>query len=176
MTIEEAQREMRTVFLGGSVGQAVSGAIWLVSAALGTLVSARYGLIALFVGGCFIFPLTQLAIKLSGRPASLKSGNPLEGLARQVAFIVPACLPVIAGAALYKVNWFYPAFMVVVGAHYLPFAFLYGMRKYAVLAEVLIAGGVAFAIWMPQKFAPAGWFAGAVLVLFAIWVGFTSRR
>ncbi len=176
MTIEEAQREMRTVFLGGSVGQAVSGAIWLVSAGLGTWVSVRYGLIALFLGGCFIFPLTQLVIKLSGRPASLKSGNPLEGLARQVAFIVPLCLPVIAAAALYKVNWFYPAFMVVVGAHYLPFTFLYGMRRYTLLGAVLIAGGVAFGLLLPQTFAPAGWFTGAVLVLFGLWVGFTSRR
>jgi hypothetical protein len=176
MNVEEAQREMRTVFLGGSVGQAVSGAIWLVSALLGALVSVRYGLIALFLGGCFIFPLTQLVIKLSGRPASLKSGNPLEGLARQVAFIVPLCLPVIAAAALYKVNWFYPAFMVVVGAHYLPFAFLYGMRQYTVLGAVLIAGGVAFGMLLPQTFAPAGFFTGAILVLFALWVGFTSRR
>ncbi len=176
MTIEEAQREMRTVFLGGSVGQAVSGVIWLVSAALGSWVSVRYGLIALFFGGILIFPLTQLVIRLSGRPASLKSGNALEGLARQVAFIVPLCLPVVAAAALYRVNWFYPAFMVVVGAHYLPFAFLYGMRRYIILGAVLIAGGVAVGLLLPHAFAPAGWFTGTVLVLFAIWIGFTSRR
>ena len=33
MQIAEAQREVRTVFLGGFVGQAVSSAVWLVSAA-----------------------------------------------------------------------------------------------------------------------------------------------
>ncbi len=176
MTVDEAQQEMRAVFLGGSAGQAVSGAVWLVSAALGSWAGARYGLISLFLGGFFIFPLTQLAIRLSGRPASLKSGNPLEGLARQVAFIVPLCLPVIAAAALYRINWFYPAFMVVVGAHYLPFVFLYGMRQYTALSAVLVGGGVAFALLLPQAFAPAGWFTGAVLVLFSIWIRVTSHR
>jgi hypothetical protein len=67
MEIVEAQKEARSVFLGGSVGQAVSGIIWLVSAALGTFVSTRYGVIALALGGVFIFPLTQLTLKLLGR-------------------------------------------------------------------------------------------------------------
>ena len=33
-------------------------------------------------------------------------------------------------AALYETNWFYPAFMVIIGAHYLPFSHLYGMRLF----------------------------------------------
>ncbi len=36
MTLGEVQREMREVFVNGSVGQAVSGVIWLVSAAMAT--------------------------------------------------------------------------------------------------------------------------------------------
>jgi hypothetical protein len=38
MTVADAQREVRTVFLGGSVGQLVSAAIWLLSAGLSTWV------------------------------------------------------------------------------------------------------------------------------------------
>ena len=37
--------------------------------------------------------------------------------------------------------------MVVVGAHYLPFVFLYGMWEFAVLCGVLVGGGVASA-WL----------------------------
>lgn len=124
------------------VGQIVSGIIWLPSASLGTSISVRSGIVTLAVGGMFIFPLTQLMVRLQGGPTTLQPENPLSGLAMQVPFIIPLTIPVIGAATLHNVNWFYPAFMVIVGAHYLPFVFLYGMREYAVLAAVLIAGGV----------------------------------
>jgi len=130
MTVTDAQREVRSVFLGGSIGQLVSGIIWLFSAAVSTWVGIRQGIIVLVVGGMFIFPLTQLALRVAGRPATLSRENPLRQLAIQVAFIVPLTLPVVAGAALHNVNWFYPACMIIVGAHYMPFIFLYGMREY----------------------------------------------
>jgi hypothetical protein len=37
--------------------------------------------------------------------------------------------------------------MVVLGAHYLPFAFLYGMRILAALAALLVGGGVIIAMY-----------------------------
>lgn len=168
MEISDAQQEVRSVYRDGVVGQTVSGLIWLLSAALGTWVSVPAGVIALAVGGMFIFPLTQLALRIFGGPTTLRSENPLNGLAMQVAFIVPLSIPVIGAAALYNVDWFYPAFMVIVGAHYLPFVFLYGMREYAALAGVLIAGGVTIGYLLPDTFSIGGWFGGAVLLLFAI--------
>jgi hypothetical protein len=167
MEIKTAQLEVRTVFLSGSVGQAVSGILWLISVALSTFASVRYGIIALALGGMLIFPLTQLMLKLLGHRASLQPDNPFNQLAMQVAFIIPVCLPVIAAAALYNVNWFYPAFMFVVGAHYLPFIFLYGMRQYAVLAAALIGGGAAIGLLLPHNFSAGGWFTAIVLLLFA---------
>ena len=127
MTVADAQRDVRTVFLGGSVGQVVSGAIWLLSAGLSTCVGTREGILALVVGGTFIYPLTRLVLRLLGRPGALAPNNPLRPLAVQVAFFIPLTLPVVGGAALYNVNWFYPGCMIVVGAHYLPVMLLYGM-------------------------------------------------
>ena len=178
MDIRNAQREVRSVFLGGTVGQGVSGLVWFTSAALGTWVSVLAGIIALVLGGTFIFPLTQLALRVVGRPASLSRTNPFSQLALQVAFIVPFCLPVIGAAALYNVNWFYPAFMVILGAHYLPFIFLYGMWQFGVLAAALIGGGVAIGLALPDSFNPGGWITAAVLLLFAliIWRTFVSNR
>jgi hypothetical protein len=75
MTVLEAQKEVRTVFLGGSVGQAVSGVLWVASAAAGTWVSSRIAMVVLFLGGMLIFPLTQLALKISGRRGSLAKEN-----------------------------------------------------------------------------------------------------
>lgn len=168
MEIRTAQQEVRTVFINGSVGQAVSGLIWLISTALSTWVSVYYGMLALVLGGVAIFPLTQLALKLLGRRATLSRENPFNLLAMQVAFIVPLLIPVIWAASRGNINWFYPAFMVVVGAHYLPFMTLYGMWQYAILAAVLIGGGVAFIMLLPGAFTAGGWLTGAALIVFAI--------
>ena len=168
MEISDAQREVRSVYRNGVVGQTVSGLIWLLSASLGTWVSVRSGIIILAVGGMFIFPLTQFVLRLLGGPTTLQTENPLNGLAMQIAFMIPLTIPVIGAATLNNVNWFYPAFMVIVGAHYLPFVFLYGMQEYAILAAILIAGGVTIGYVLPNTFSSGGWFAAATLLLFGI--------
>ena len=178
MTVAETQREVQFVFLGGAVGQLVSGAIWLFSAALGTWVGVRQAILTIVIGGMFIFPLTQLLLRTLRRPWTLSPGNPLRPLAIQIAFTVPLTLPVVAGAALHNINWFYPGCAVIVGAHYLPFTFLYGMWQYALVSAVLITGGLGLAMRMPESFTPAGWFTGMVLVIFAAWLSLSrfSRR
>jgi hypothetical protein len=176
MTVADAQREVRTVFLGGSVGQLVSGTVWLLSAALGTWVGTREGIIAVVVGGAFIYPLTQLVLRLLGCPCALSRGNPLRQLAIQVAFIVPLTLPVVAGATLHNVNWFYPACMIVVGAHYMPFMFLYGMWHYGVLAAALMVGGYLLGTLAPHEFAPGGWLAATAMLLFGGFAWGATRR
>ncbi|MGZ9223377.1 MAG: DUF7010 family protein [Anaerolineales bacterium] len=175
MEIKSAQQEMRSAFRRGSVGQMVSGMIWLVSAILGTWVSARYGILALVLSGIFIFPLTQFTLRVMGRSAGLPNGHPLNQLAMQVAFIVPLSLPLIGAASLYNINWFYPAFMLVVGTHYMPFIFLYGMWEFAVLAAVMIGGSMAIALLLPHTFSAGGWFTAIVLLVFALVVQITPR-
>ncbi len=176
MEIATAQREVRRVYLGGSVGQAVSGLIWLVSAALGTWLSPRYALIALVLGGVFIFPLTQLALKLSGHKAALSKENPFNQLAVEVAFVAPLCLPLIGVIASYNINYFYPAFMVAIGVHYLPFMFLYGQRLFGVLGGLLIGGGTLLMMTRHDIFVTGGWLTAAVLFVFALALGYAYRR
>jgi len=61
--------------------------------------------------------------------------------------------------------------MILVGAHYLPFVFLYGMPLFAVLAGVLVTGGLVVAHY-PGSFALGGWITGGILLL----VGELGRR
>jgi hypothetical protein len=167
MDILQAQRDVRTTFLGGLAGQLVSGLIWLLSAALATWHSPSAGIVVLVLGGVFIFPLTQVLLRLMGGAASLSKGHPMNGLAIQVAFTLPLNLPLVGAATLYRLEWFYPAFMLALGTHYLPFIFLYGMWHFGVLAAILVAGGLFLALYGPSIFALGGWFTAVVLLVFA---------
>jgi hypothetical protein len=167
MLVADAQRQMRQVYRGGLHGQLVSGALWLLAAAAGTWRTHNLAVLVLVLGGCFIFPLTMLALRLSGRPATAPKSNPLNALAMQVAFTVPLVLPVVLALTRRSPDWFFPATMIVVGAHYLPFIFLYGMWQWAVLAAVFLFGGLALGAYVPLGFAAGGWIGGAALVVFA---------
>jgi hypothetical protein len=176
MEIKTAQHEVRSVYLGGSVGQAVSSIIWLISAMLGTWLSTQSALIALTLGGVFIFPLTQLILKITGHKATLSKENPFSQLAVQVAFVAPLCLPLIGVIASYNVNYFYPAFMVAVGVHYLPFMFLYGIREFGILGGILIGGGTLLMMIRHNLFITGGWFTAATLLIFAVVLWFVYQR
>jgi len=60
--------------------------------------------------------------------------------------------------------------MVLLGAHYLPFATLYGMRMFLFLAGILIGAGVVIAQYFSGTFSLGAWVAGVALFAFA-WVG-----
>jgi hypothetical protein len=173
MQVQDAQSEVRTVFVGGFFGQMVSSALWLGSAALGTWVTPRAAIIELVLGGFFIFPVTQLLLRLTGRRASLASGNPLGNLAMQIAFTVPLSMLLLVPVTAFRLNWFYPALMILVGAHYLPFTFLYGMRMFIPLCAILVGGGTALALYVPGSFSVGGWIGGLTLFIFA-WIGHAS--
>lgn len=66
MLVEEAQREVRSVYMNGVVGAVVSGTLWLAAAALGTWIGHYHAMFALVFGGMFIFPAMQLVLRLIG--------------------------------------------------------------------------------------------------------------
>ena len=167
MFIKEAQREVRSAFFGGFAGQLIAGIIWALSAAVSTWGTPRLGMAVLFFVSMLLFPLTQLTLKLMGRPAKLSPENTLNQLAMQIAFTVPIGFILVGAATLYRENWFYPASMVVVGAHYLPFIFLYGMPQFGILAGLLIAGGIGIGLYGPNVFSLGGWISAIILIIFA---------
>lgn len=156
MDIKNAQYEMRSAFLGGFAGQLVSGLIWLISAAIGLLAVPLYGMATLFFGSMLIFPLTQALIRALGRPGKTSEENKLWSLGSQTAFTVPINFLLVGAATLYRQDWFFPAAMIVVGSHYLPFITLYGMKLFGVLAGLLVVGGLLLALYGPAVFSLGG--------------------
>jgi len=85
----------------------------------------------------------------------------------QIAFTVPIGLVVVVAMLSGRGELFFLASMVIVGAHYLPFFLVYGMRMFAYLAAALVVPGIVFLVWVRVPFALSGWVSGAVLVVFA---------
>jgi len=179
MLIADAQREIRQAYLGGFMGQLVSGVLWLVTAAVATWGSPRGAILLVVFGGMLIFPLTRLGLAAIGHRVAITPGNPLNGLAMQVAFTLPLSLPVVGAAALFRLDWFFPAFMIVLGAHYLPFVFLYGMRLFGVLCALLVSAGLGLALYAPPSFAGGAWVTAGLLLAFAFagrWLALRDAR
>jgi hypothetical protein len=167
VTITEAQRDVRTVFRGGFAGQLITSIIWFLSAAAATWRSPELGMKVVVILGIFIFPLTQLFLRLMGGPAGLPKGHPMNALGMQVAFVVPLILPLAFAATAYHRFWFYPAVMIVVGAHYLPFIFMYGMWQFGALAAALLGSGMVIGLYFPAIFSLGGWLTAGILLVFA---------
>ena len=170
MDVQDAQREVRSVYIGGFWGQLLYSIIWLASAAMGTWVSTKASILTVVIGGAFIFPLIKMMLLLSGRRASLSKENQFNTLGMQVALVAPFSMLLLIPVALYNLNWFFPALMILVGAHYLPFATLYGMRMFLFLAGILMAAGLVIAHYFSRMFSPGAWVAGLTLFVFA-WIG-----
>jgi hypothetical protein len=167
MLVADAQKEVRTMYAGGLFGQLVSGMVWLASAVLATWASQRSGILTLVVGGFMIFPITTLVLVLLRRPHSLSPANPFRYLAMQVAFVLPLSMPLLAPVAAYRLTLFYPAMMVLLGAHYLPFATLYGMKSFIALGALLIVSGIGIAFTVADIFSVGAWVTSVLLLLFA---------
>lgn len=170
MLVEDAQRHVRSVFIGGFWGQLVSSAIWLASAALAVWSTPRAAISTLVIGGFYIFPATLLLLRLSGAPPSPAKGNPLSNLGMQIAFTLPMTMLLLVPVTEFRLNLFYPAVLILLGAHYLPFVFLYGMRMFIALCAILVSSGVAIAMYVPRSFCLGAWVGGLTLFIFA-WIG-----
>lgn len=167
MTLFESQKEMRSAFLGGFAGQMISGLIWLLASLVSLFSSPIYGMLLLFFGCMCIFPLTKLTLRTIGRAAKVSEENGLWALGSQVSFTVPINFLLVGAIILDRYMWFFPAAMIIVGGHYLPFITLYGMKMFGILALILILGGTVIGLYGPPIFSLGGWVTGVILIIFA---------
>ncbi|WP_448238843.1 DUF7010 family protein [Microbacterium paulum] len=168
MDVKEAQQDVRRAYRGGFSGPLVSALVWVTAAAVYQWGSAAAAMVVLFIGGMLIFPLSALVLKAMGGPAFLPKKHPSNALAMQSAFTVPLGLLVAIALGTLAPSLFFPASLIIVGAHYLTFISLYGMRLYGVLAGVLVAVGAAAIFVVPTLRDASGWIGAAVLLVSAI--------
>lgn len=168
MQLEEAQADVLRIYRGGFSGPLVSALIWFVAAATYQWVTPGAAMTVLFLGGMLIVPLAALVLKIMGGPAFLPKGHPSTPLAIQSAATVPLGLLVAFVLGTLEPTLFFPAALIVVGAHYLTFIALYGTWLFGALAGALVAVGAIALFALPSLRAPSGWIGAAILLASAI--------
>lgn len=144
-TIAAAQKEMRIAYYGGGLGMLTSSLVWLVAGIVALRMSASAAVIALFFGGMLIHPISVVLCKACGRSARHSKGNPFGGLALASTGWLIFSLPLAYVVSLYRVEWFFPAMLFVIGGRYLTFSTMFGSRIYLVCGAALAAGGYVLA-------------------------------
>lgn len=161
---------------GGAVYLSVEAVMWILSASLGAMDQVPMAMLILLVGGMFIHPVSMGVSRLLGLPPVDDSGG-LPLLNTWLALMIPLCIPLVFMAvAGGRSHLFYPAFAVIIGAHWLPFTYLYRMNTFAVFAGVFVATGILFAFILSQPFAVPGFVVGGELLVFAILNDLLVRR
>ena len=146
LTIEAAQSDMRAGYLHGAPGVLASGLVWLAAATTALLVSEKAAVLTLLVGGAAIHPLGVAIARLLGHPGAHTPGNPLGRLAAESTFWLLAGCAVGYGMHVLRIEWFFPAMLLIIGGRYLTFQTLYGLRKYWALGGLLCAAGLGLAL------------------------------
>lgn len=144
-SIAASQREMRRAYYGGAPGMLTSAIMWLAAGVAAVAVSPQKAVWTLFIGGMFIHPLAMVWNKAIGRPASHTPGNPFGALALATTVWMIAMMPLADGASRLRIEWFFPAMLLIIGGRYLTFAPMFGDRTYWVLGAALALAGCALA-------------------------------
>jgi hypothetical protein len=167
MDIAEAQRDMRRGYMSGAAGVLASSLAWAAATAAAFLASPEQAIWVLFIGGAMIHPAGLLISKVLGAPATHTRGNPLAGLAGASTFWLILSLPLAYVASMQRIEWFFPAMLLIIGGRYLTFATIYGMRLYWLLGFALAAAGIALGVLgiQPLVSAAAG---SAIELVFAL--------
>lgn len=171
MDITEAQAEVRRIYSGGWGGPGVSALVWLAAAVASDTASTGVGAAVLFIGGAvLIFPINLGLNWAFTRRADLPLGHPMRGLAMQTAATMSVVLLSLWMLSTAVPGVFFPLAMVAVGAHYFPFAHLYGNRFFLFAGAVqCVAGLLVLLIGTSDSFGAylmAALLAGTAIVLF----------
>lgn len=143
--IAQAQADVRRVYSGGWGGPAVSAGVWLAAALTSDRLGVGVGAAVLFVGGAvLIFPVNLALNRLMSGQADLPAGHPMRGLAIQSAATMSVVLLALWLVVASIPGAFFPLAMIAVGAHYFPFAHLYGDHAFLFAGAVQCVAGFLF--------------------------------
>jgi len=145
MSLTDAQQDMRQAHFGGATGMLTSACVWFVAAYVAATGTPQQTVWTLFIGGALISPIATVFSKALGRTGKQARNNPLLNLAMASTFWLIFMLPLVYVVAQYRMTWFFPAMLLVIGGRYLTFSTLFGSRIYWLCGGALAIAGYALA-------------------------------
>ena len=136
-TLADNQQDMRSGYLWGATGIITSGLVWLAAAAVAFYATPKHAVWTLFIGAAFIFPVSNVFDRILGAPGKHDKQNALGRLALESTIWMLMCLPAAYALSVYRMEWFFPAVLMVIGGRYLVFATIYGTKLYWLLGGLL---------------------------------------
>ncbi len=175
MNFIESQNDMRRAYLDGATGAFSSGVVWCIAAVIGVYFSPRISMLTLFIGGMFIMPLSILLAKLLGASGKHSSDNVLNKLALENLGILFGGLFIAFVSSEYNNALFYPIMLIIIGARYLTFQSLYGLKVYWLFGAILMASGFCVAAFS-QPFVVGAFVGGMIEMVFALIIYMRRKR
>ena len=160
--------EFRFTYLGAAPHSMTVGTLWILSGIISKFTSIGFTILFFFFATAVNFPIGEFVRKLMKVPYSMNKDNNLAKLFPWLSFTIPLSIPLIYMACQYNINYFFPAFTILVGAHYLPFVWAYKMPTFAILSILLVFTGSYIAIYFNNVFDLAAYTTGAIIIIFGI--------
>lgn len=167
MEFKESQKDMNTAYIGGATGVLASGFVWCIAGLVGLTVSNNASMAALFIGGTLIFPLSTLFSKILRHSGTHSSNNALRHLAIENLGILFAGLYIAFYVAQFNIALFFPIMLLVIGARYLMFHTLYGLKSYWALGVLLMMAGMLCSLFN-LPFIVGAFIGGIIEILFSL--------
>ncbi len=167
MKVQEAQGDMRDAYMCGGSGVLISGIIWVIAGVTAIYATNQISFMVFFFGGMLIHPLSVLLDKLFNRRGKHSKENPLANLALESTVLLFIGLYLVYLLFELEPNWLFPIMLFFIGARYLIFQSIYGLKIYWILGLILIGMGF-FGLNSNQPFYTFGIIGGVVELIFSI--------
>ena len=167
MNFKELQKDMRVAYAGGGTGILVSSIIWFASGLVGIYSTKEISILTFFLGGMLIYPFGIFSTKLLNRTGKHRKNNPLAFLAFESTAILFIGLFLAYSIFQIEKQWFFPVMLMIIGARYLVFQSIYGMKAYWILGLLLTVSGMLCLI-SNQPFHFGGILGGIIELIFGV--------
>ena len=170
MNISAAQEDMRRGEVFGAPGVLVSGLVWISAGLVAWFHSFELSILALFFGGMVIFPVSTILSKRINPSYALQKTNPFVKLALEGTIFLFVGLLIAFTFSKSHPNLFYPIMLLTIGARYLTFQTLYGLKTYWVLGGTLLAIGCGYILWFSPTPSLAALSGGLIEIVFSVYL------